>query len=68
MPFPPPWSACHSAYWVQDANGRKFGFVYFDDRAVIGTGQEARQTRDEARRLVSNFARLPELLGATKPC
>jgi hypothetical protein len=59
--FPPPWSVHHSddAYWVQDANGRKFGFVYFDDRPVIGTGQEAR-------RLVSNFAKLPELLGATK--
>jgi hypothetical protein len=51
-----------SSYWVQDANGRKFGFVYFDDRPVIGSGQEARQTRDEARRLASNFAKLPALL------
>ena len=66
MPFPPPWTVRHNddAYWVEDANGRRFGFVYFRDRAVIGTGGEAFQTRDEARRLVSNFAKLPGLLGA----
>ena len=64
MSFPPPWSVRHNddAYWVEDANGRRFGFVYFRDRAVIGTGGEAFQTRDEARRLVSNFAKLPQLL------
>ena len=55
-------SATTDAYWVEDANGRRFGFVYFRDRAVIGTGGETFQTRDEARRLVSNFAKLPDLL------
>jgi hypothetical protein len=64
MPFPLPWTARHneSAYWVEDANGRRFGFVYFHDRPLAGTGQEAYQTRDEARRLVNNFAKLPGLL------
>lgn len=62
--FPPPWTVHHGedAYWVQDTNGRKFGFVYFRDRDVIGSGGEAYQTRDEARRLASNFAKLPALL------
>jgi len=27
--FPPPWTVHHNddAYWVQDRNGRRFGFV-----------------------------------------
>lgn len=66
--FPEPWSVHHGdgSYWVQDANGRKFGFVYFVDRDFIGSGAESRQTRDEARRLASNFARLPALLRLAK--
>lgn len=66
--FPPPWTVHHNddAYWLQDANGRRFCFCYFRDRELIGTGGEAFQTRDEARRLVTGFARLPELLKGTK--
>ncbi len=66
-PFPTPWSVRNNedAYWVEDANGRRFGFTYFRDRQVIGTGGEAFLTRDEARRLASNIARLPALLKQT---
>jgi hypothetical protein len=69
MPFPTPWTVHHNddAYWVESANGRKFGYVYFRDHEIIGTSNDAYQTRDEARRLVSNFAKLPDLLGRTEP-
>jgi hypothetical protein len=62
--FPPPWTVHQGddSFWVEDANGRRFGFCYFRDREIAGTGQEAWQSRDEAWRLVSNFAKLPELL------
>lgn len=63
--FPPPWTVHRGegSYWVEDAAGRRFGFVYFTARALIGTGGEAYQTEDEARRLVTGFAKLPSLLG-----
>jgi hypothetical protein len=47
-------------YVVQDANGQALAFVYSRDTEV-----EARQanvlTKDEARRIAANVARLPEL-------
>ncbi len=66
--FPPPWSVHHNddSYWVQDADGSRFGFVYFRDRAIVGTDNSARLTRDEARRLVTNFAKLPDLMKALR--
>jgi hypothetical protein len=63
--FPPPWRVCHNdeSYWVEDAAGHRFGFVYFRDSPLVGTDRSVRLTRDEARRLVTNFAKLPGLLG-----
>lgn len=63
MPFPPPWSVHHNedAYWVEDAHGHRFGFCYYRSMR-LSSGNPAYLSEDEARRLVSNFARLPELL------
>jgi K+/H+ antiporter YhaU regulatory subunit KhtT len=62
--FPPPWRAdkMPGGYVVRDANGQAIAYVYSRENEA-----EARQakvlTRDEARRVAANFARLPELLG-----
>lgn len=63
--FPPPWIVEHNedSYWVRDAAGHRFGFVYYRSDPFVGTSDGVRVTKDEARRLVSNFAKIPVLLG-----
>jgi hypothetical protein len=60
--FPLPWSVHHNddSYWVQDATGTRFGYTYFSDSQLTGTG--GKMSRDEARRIVTNFANVPALL------
>jgi hypothetical protein len=60
--FPPPWTveALEECFIVRDAHEQALGYFYFNEephrRAV-----NKRLTKDEARRMAVNFAKLPEL-------
>jgi hypothetical protein len=62
--FPPPWSVEEyndACFVVTDSAGQKLAYVYFEDEA--GRRSSAKLlTKDEARRIAVNIAKLPELV------
>ena len=59
--FPPPWTAdeTDACFIVHDHNGQALAYVYFEEEP----GRRAAAnllTRDEARRIASNIAKLPK--------
>jgi hypothetical protein len=61
--FPPPWTVeeTDACFIIKDNGGQQLAYVYFEDEP--GRRSAAKLlTRDEARRIAANIAKLPQLV------
>jgi hypothetical protein len=63
--FPPPCSIeeLEECFIVRDADGQALGYFYFDEEQQ-SPAIDKRLTRDDARRMAVNIAKLPDLVAS----
>ena len=63
--FPPPWSVEEQSacFVVRDQSGQALAYIYYENELRPAISRKL-LTKDEARRIAANIARLPDLLAA----
>jgi hypothetical protein len=66
--FPPPWSVEEKSahFAICDSNGQALAFVYFEKESSRRSAPNL-LSKDEARRIATQMARVPELLQMDQP-